>query len=284
MRRASACYLIVLVVLPWGLGCAEQKEELAVSLPDEPTISPMTYFAAAQVLEHQRDLMGAIYQYSKAIDAEPRLTRAYNRLGLIFQKLNRIDDAQLILKQGIEENPECAILRNNFGFCCLQKNNYAGAEQQFRSALELSPKFSQAWMNLGIALARQARFGESVAAFQQVVPPEVAYTNVASVCVDMEDYEHAAWALRNALANDPEYGPAKDQVERVTSLARAARKKARTAQGNGGWASLVSYQADAQDDAGASILTPPLGSAQFSDGLEFGPQPAEEESSADADS
>ncbi|MFQ5412651.1 MAG: tetratricopeptide repeat protein [Phycisphaerae bacterium] len=282
MRHPIAISLAALVWIPMGLGCAEQKEEVAVS--DEPMISPMTYFAAGQVLEHQKDLMGAIHQYSKAIEAEPRLTRAYNRLGLIFQRMNRIEDAQLILMQGIEENPKCAILRNNFGFCSLQKNNYTGAEQQFRKALEISPKFSQAWMNLGISLARQARFGESVASFQQVVPVEVAYTNVASICISMEDYEHAAWALRNALANNPDYAPAKDQVDHVTRLAQAAREEAETAQKQGGWASLASYPSSDTSD-GHSMLAPPLGDARFADKESAGPtEEGEKGASVNADS
>ncbi len=262
MKHAIISYFAVLILVPFGLGCSEQKEEVAEF--DTPSISPATYYAAGQVLEHQNDLMGAIHQYSQAIEADPRLTKAYNRLGLIFQKMNRIEDAQLILMQGIEENPDCAILRNNFGFCSLQRNNYSGAEQQFRKSLEIAPKFSQAWMNLGIALSRQGRFGESVASFQQVVPVEVAYTNVASVCIDMLDYEHAAWALRNALANNPDYAPAKDQVDDVTRLAQASRDEAVAAQKQGGWASLASYPSS-DTTGGQSILSPPLGNARFAD-------------------
>lgn len=204
------------------MGCSQQKNDI---FSKEPRISPMTHYCAGRVLERQNDLLGAIYQYKKAIEADPKLVQAYGQIGVLYQRLNRVEEAQKILKQAIEKNPESAVLRNNFGFCCLLMNDYVGAEQQFQAALGLSPEFDQARMNLAIVLARLNRMDESVREFERVVTEDMAYYNVAVICMDMEDFIQAEWALQNALASNPDFGPAKANLPHVTQLASRMREK-----------------------------------------------------------
>ena len=177
------------------------------------------------MLEHQNDLVGAIKQYKNAIKADPHMIQAINHLGSGYMKLGRLDEAQEVFKQGIEENPESAILRNNFGFCCLRRKNLAGAEQQFAAALALEPRCVRARMNLAITMAQDGRPGQSAAEFSRVLPPDVAYCNVAAVCMDNRDYANAAWALERALEQNPNCDVAKDNLAHVTQLAKLAEEK-----------------------------------------------------------
>lgn len=218
----TICKTVVLC-LPLGLGCVQQNEELAGV--GGPRISPMTYLAAGNMLESQNDALAAIHQYKKAVQADQTLVRGYNRMAILYQRLKRHDEAQQILKEGLEANPESAVLRNNFGFCCMQKSNYTGAEQQFRSALALSPNFARARMNLAIILAKTDRPAESVKEFKTILPDEAAYCNVAAVCIEEEAYTDAEWALRNALAKNPDYAPAKEFLDFVTSLAQLSKEQ-----------------------------------------------------------
>ncbi|MCG8404791.1 MAG: tetratricopeptide repeat protein [Phycisphaerales bacterium] len=222
MRRSKSCICIVTVVGTLAIGCSQHSDTI---FSEEPRISPMTHYYSGRVLERQNDLLGAIQQYGKAVDADPKLVEAYAQLSVLYQRLDRVDEAQKILKQGIDENPESAVLRNNFGFCCLLMNDFVGAEQQFQAALGLSPHFDQARMNLAIVLARTDRMSQSAAEFAHVVSEDVAYYNVAVICMDMDDYVHAEWALQNALASNPDFGPAKTDLPRVALLASREREK-----------------------------------------------------------
>jgi len=145
---------------------------------------------------------------------------AFNRLGSVYMKLNRLDDAQKTYKQAIEENPASAMLRNNFGFCCLQRKNYTGAQQQFDAALALSPRHTRARVNLAITLARIGHFGQSAAEFSRVLPADIAYCNVAAVCADMHDYRNALWALERALEENPACEVAEENIDSVRQLAK----------------------------------------------------------------
>ena len=50
-------------------------------------------------------------------------------------------------------------------------------------------------MNLAVALAKMRRLGESAVEFSRVLPGEVAFFNVAVICMGMQDYALAAAAL-----------------------------------------------------------------------------------------
>jgi Tfp pilus assembly protein PilF len=217
MKNSQVCLCIVTITIPWLLGCAQEQGGI---LSTSPRISSQTRYAAGNMLERQNDFPGAIKQYQKAIETDPHMVEAFNRLGTVYMKLNRLDDAQQTFKQAIEENPESATLRNNFGFCCLQRRNYAGAQQQFDAALALSPDDTRARVNLAITLARLGQFTQSAAEFSRVLPADVAYCNVAAVCADMHDYRNALWALERALEENPACEVAGDNIDTVRRLAR----------------------------------------------------------------
>ncbi|MFQ5503015.1 MAG: tetratricopeptide repeat protein [Phycisphaerae bacterium] len=241
MRAVSANILALLVML--AVGCVRDADGgLSWKWTDKgkpapphdvkdapsPRISPDTHLAAGTMLERQNDLHGAIKQYKKALRADPMMVRAYNRLAVVHQKMNRFSEAEDFYKRGLAANPDSAMLHNNLGYCYLVQKEYEAAEQEFRHALALKPRFERARMNLAIALARTNRLGDSAIEFSRVVPAEEAYYNVAVICVEMRDYEWAAEALRQALAIDPEFGAAKKQLDYVRTFVVSDPQEHRT--------------------------------------------------------
>jgi tetratricopeptide (TPR) repeat protein len=183
----------------------------------------MTHFAAGQMLEHQSDLQGAIEQYEKAIAMNPRFTTAYNRLGIVYQKLARYEDAEHIFKEGILADAGAAILRNNLGYTYLLQNRLPEAEAQFRDALQIAPDFKRARMNLAISLARAGRTEDSLIEFSRVVPADVAHFDVGVIRLDLKDYAAAESAFREALSLNPSCPRAKVYLEHTLRLAGGER-------------------------------------------------------------
>ncbi len=271
VRAIAAWSLACLVFLPSGVGCSldwnkgmgDRRDSSKLKEAPTPNISPRTHYAAGNMLEKQNDLKGAIEQYETALAAAPRMLQAYNRLGIVYQKLGKLGDAERILRQGIRLHPKSAMLHNNLGFSLLQKASLGDAEGEFRAALALTPHFSRARMNLGITLARTDRFDDAAIEFSRVVTGEAAFYNVALVCIDRQVYVAADQALRRSLRVNPKYEPAKAKLARVTALAKAS-----------GTAALARSSADAaagaspwdRDDARRSV---PI-AAQASDGDEGG--------------
>ncbi len=184
-----------------------------------PRIAPMTYLAAGQMLERQGDPQGAIEQYEKAIAANPRFTTAYNRLGIVYQRLGKLDEAENILRQGLRADPDAAVLHNNIAYCLLIQNRLVEAEEACRQALRASPQFKRARMNLAITLARANRLDESIMEFSQVVAADVARYNVGVIRLDERDYMAAEKAFRGALALNPDCPGAQAYLDRTLRLA-----------------------------------------------------------------
>ena len=233
---SSRIYLLTVVTLfAVGSGCQKdglkglssawqgKDDRIGSDVEDapKPRISPKTHLASAKMLERRNNLEDAIQQYEKAIEAEPSLIEAYNRLGMVHLRLKQFEKAEHVFKRGIDVRPESATVRNNLGFCYLKQKRYKKAEEVFRLALAISPEYKRARMNLAVALARTQRLGASAIEFSRVVPKEVAFFNVAVICMDMKKYDHAEQALVRALAVNPNYGPAKTQMERVNRLQNA---------------------------------------------------------------
>ena len=183
-----------------------------------PRISPDTHLAAGQMLEKQGDVRGAIEQYEKAIAASPRSISAYNRLGILYQRMGKFDEAERIFTRGLEAQPSSATLLNNLGYNCLSQRNYKNAEEHFRQALRTSPDFKRARMNLAITLVQSRRIDDGLAEFKQVVPEDIAYGNVAVICSNAGNYADAERALRKSLEINPDCAEAKRLLEQVVKL------------------------------------------------------------------
>ncbi len=188
-----------------------------------PRISAKTHLAAGQVLERQNKLAAAVEQYEKAISTDPRLVAAYNRLGITYEKMKRVEDGERVFRQGLEAVPDAAVLRNNLGYSLMLRNRLEAAEKEFRLALDSSPKFTRARMNLAITLARTRRPEASLAQFKKAVPEDAAHYNVGLICLDLRDYDAAEHAFRTALAINPECKGAREFLERTVQIANRTR-------------------------------------------------------------
>jgi type IV pilus assembly protein PilF len=220
-------------MLAVGVGCSLQdpEKENASRSADRsrfdqaedapaPRIHAMTHVAAGQMLERQGDLETAIEQYEKAIATNPRLVEAYNRLGIVYQKLGKPAEADQMFRHGLRVNPRSAMLRNNLGYSYLSQNRLEEAEQQFRQALNCSRDFKRARMNLAVTLTRAGRVDEGLVEFSNVVSSDVAHYNVGVIRLDQGDYTTAEASFRRALAINPDCSEARDHLQHVTRLVR----------------------------------------------------------------
>lgn len=196
------------------------REQIENAKPVEsPRIQPETHLAAGRMLEEQGEQRAAIRQYEKAIAASPRTAAGYNSLGMLYQKLGRGPDAELIYRRGLQIAPNSAVLRNNLGYCYLTQERFAEAEQQFREALSSAPDFKRARMNLAITLAHAGKDDESLHEFGAVVSPDAAYYNLAMIRMGQRDYRGAESALLKALVINADCPDAAAQLKKVRILA-----------------------------------------------------------------
>lgn len=86
--------------------------------------------------------------YSQAIELEPDLAEARNARAMLRAEQGRYDEAVSDLVIAVRTSPKSAKLHNNLGYVYYLQANYAGAVEQFRSALALDAHHALASNNL----------------------------------------------------------------------------------------------------------------------------------------
>ena len=182
-----------------------------------PTIMAETFLATGRLVESQGNFIQAAKLYQRACKTRLDYVAAWNRLGIVCDKLGRYKQAEESFTQGLNWAPEAAFLHNNLGFSYLLAGKYVQAETCLRQALALRPQFQRARVNLGLALAKQGQFDEALSEFERALPQAQAYYNMGYVHRQAGQWQKAADCYKLALELDPDLGEAK------TSLALLAQ-------------------------------------------------------------
>ncbi|MEM7247945.1 MAG: tetratricopeptide repeat protein [Acidobacteriota bacterium] len=96
----------------------------------------------------------------------------------------------------------------------LELNDHAAAIRLAERALDRNPFFTEAWNVKGLALARQGRYDEALAAFEAVKAdisfptPEIAHFNIGKVLAEMGRCDEAIRHLEKATEINEEFGKA----------------------------------------------------------------------------
>ncbi len=196
---------------------AAADREMA-NAPEEkpPKILPETHFAAGMLFERQGQFDPAIAQYRKAVALNHNYAAAYHRLALLLSATGQHLEAAETLQRAVAQRPENAVLRNDLGFEWMLAQQWDDAERELRKAIELQPDLVTPHINLGMVLAKSGRFGESLAAFQAVLPEADAYYNLGLMFRGQQMYPEAANAFREVLTINPQFTAAKTQLNQIT--------------------------------------------------------------------
>jgi tetratricopeptide (TPR) repeat protein len=84
------------------------------------------------------DYSNAVYEYSKAIVANPEFVRAYNNRGVAFSRREKYDKAIKDFNKVLALDPEYASAYNNRGFAYYKQGKTEEAIADFEKTLELS--------------------------------------------------------------------------------------------------------------------------------------------------
>ncbi len=231
MLRVIIWTATVWIIMVFFAGCTQQKTQVdrpqlsrnsanaQWARPDTPNVADVpkakapaitatTYYATGLLLEQQGDLNGAAEKFNRAIDLDNGNVAAYNRLGLVYTKLNKFDLAQDAFKSALQHQPGAAYLHNNLAFAYLIQRKYADAEAELKNALAISPNFPRAHVNLGIALARQGIYQEALKHFQAACSGSEANYNLAILIHADGKLDLAEKYYNAALRLNPKFTPA----------------------------------------------------------------------------
>lgn len=120
----------------------------------------------AELLEVEGDFTGAVAQYRKALEIEPRLPGANRALGVALMNSANDEDtrreAERHFEQELAMNPSDALSEYQLGELMWVGNRPSDALTHFRRAIELQPAFPDAMIAAGKALISMDKGSEAV--------------------------------------------------------------------------------------------------------------------------
>lgn len=199
-------------------------------IPDaiSPDILPETHLAAGRLHESEGRWVRAVEQYRMAVTVNPKSIEAYNRLGVVLDRLGKFREADAVFSRAIQIAPNEAHIRNNLAFSYIMQGRWADAQAELTKAIEINPNFVRARVNMGTVLAQQGNFEEGFKNFYQVLRPEDAYYNIGLMYQSKQRTVEAAQAFQQALAVNPKMAAAQKRLELLppTAVAEAEQRGA----------------------------------------------------------
>ncbi|XP_025409291.1 UDP-N-acetylglucosamine--peptide N-acetylglucosaminyltransferase-like [Sipha flava] len=120
-------------------------------------------FAKAIILNHPET---AEFAYQSVLHYKPDLyLLRYEYANYLFS-LNRMKEAENQFEMVANDKPEFSPIFNNLG-CIHFKNNKENALHHYNKAVDLDPKLTVAWVNLGITYIKLKKYDDAIEVFQK---------------------------------------------------------------------------------------------------------------------
>ena len=127
----------------------------------DQSISAETYLLWGYVKGELGDHIGAISDYTKAIQLKPNYADAYYNRGVAKGNLDQYKAAIVDYDMAILLQPDDALSYNNRGIAKHKQGQYSGAISDYTQAIQLKPDYAEAYSNRGMT---KGALGQSIAA------------------------------------------------------------------------------------------------------------------------
>jgi len=138
--------LLSLTILLLLFATACQK---SANSTDNPQTSA-DYYNRGVERQNKGDMDGALADYTKAIELDPKNSFAYNNRGNIKQDKGKPKEAIVDYQNAIAINPGHASAHFNLAHAYQGRKDYEGAIYQYTKAIEAKPDYAMAYANRGL--------------------------------------------------------------------------------------------------------------------------------------
>lgn len=210
-RWAAAGLLVLLVQGCAGTGGAPNKpsQELQTA-SDQSDIDrrARVHLELAGAYFSRNQPNTALDEVKLALQSKPDLPDAYNLRGLVYASMGEVGLAEDNFRRALQMSPRDADTMHNYGWFLCQQRRYDDATAQFRAALEV-PNYrdvTRTWLAMGVCEARNNRLAEAeqslMRSFELDPANPTTSLNLAEVLLRRGELERARFYIRRVNAND----------------------------------------------------------------------------------
>lgn len=216
-----------LVLLTGELYLARDRYEDAVTSFTAARATPALFARASAGLGIAQSGLGrspqAIQALREAAAADPTQWRAWNALGVEYDRQKNWTQAEAAYAEALKAPNAGAMVYNNRGYSRMLQGRYAEASADFVTALDRDPGFAVARTNLRLALAVRGEYDRATAA--SGAEDRAAVLNNAGFAALMRgDLAEAKDLFQQAIAARGKfYGKAQENLELAESLTAQAK-------------------------------------------------------------
>jgi tetratricopeptide (TPR) repeat protein len=170
-------------------------------------------FTSVFLSEHQKtayhNLSAAIYDYTRAIDLDPKYAAAYCNRGNAYRKIRKRDEALSDYTRAIELDPQYAVAYFHRGKFFNDESNLDQAIADYTKAITIDLQYAAAYYNRGNAHRDLGNLDQAIADYTKAIESDlqyaVAYSNRGNAHRDQGNLDQAIADYTKAIEIDPKY-------------------------------------------------------------------------------
>lgn len=208
IRYPSDVDLLVSLHLSYKEDADESMRWAQAAVAANPNI-PLTLEYLASSLARKKEWASAVAYWRKAITLSPNYAIAHMHLGGALRELGDFVGAEAELRLAVELYPELFGTHHNLGaFLCDNKQDFEGAIDCFRKAIELCPDLCFCYSSLGNALGANGDIDGAIAAYRKAIeldtPDAMVHLKLASRLIgDKKEFDEGIPHIRAAIQLEP---------------------------------------------------------------------------------
>lgn len=167
---------------------------------------PAIYAIAARIHADTGHSDMALQEFDQTLRLDPRNADARLGRASVYERLGRIQDAEMEYKTAVAMRPDYWLGISELGSFYVRQNRSEDALQQFRREVELVPDSANAYSNYGAMLSRLGRTSEAIVALRKSIAIDqtyAGYANLAIVYYRLKEWSEAARVTELALQINP---------------------------------------------------------------------------------
>ena len=131
--------------------------------------TPNEYLSKAEQNISNGEFEDAIYNCTRALRIDPNYAKAYNKRGIVYDRLGDYEYAIDDYTRAIRIDPDYADAYNNRGFTYNNLGEYEKAIFDYTRAIRIDPDYAEAYNNRGVTYDNLRDYEDAIAEFTRAI-------------------------------------------------------------------------------------------------------------------